>query len=169
MYPDAIVKTAPRIEVHRYLPLINPSDMRDPTTGKAGFTISFWTNMEHSWDPIFTEHRPSSHLICYDGLPKELMTGKRYSYLAKTELTPKSTGKHQLSLSTCGPGKLMLDGKIIIDIERRWWPPKSPLFMSNGSPEVIAEVEMEAGRSYELILKSVSREPKPYEIPILAS
>ncbi|KAJ0336581.1 hypothetical protein COL922a_007789 [Colletotrichum nupharicola] len=66
--------------------------------------------------------------------------------------------------NSCGPGKLILDGKVIVNIERRWWSPKSSLFMSYGSPEERVEVELKAGQSYELVLESISREPKPYDM-----
>ncbi|KAI8293164.1 putative beta-glucosidase K [Colletotrichum sp. SAR11_240] len=66
--------------------------------------------------------------------------------------------------NSCGPGKLILDGKVVINIERRWWSPKSSLFMSYGSPEERVEVELKAGQSYELVLESISREPKPYNM-----
>lgn len=88
--------------------------------------------MKHEGTPFMTEHRPSSNLVCYGGLPPELTTGERYSYRAEAILTPKTTGIHQVSLSRCGPGKLILDGKVIVNIERRWWSPKSSLFMSYG-------------------------------------
>ena len=138
--------------------------MKNPGTGKPGFTISFWRNMTHEGDSFLTENRPSSHLICYDGLPPELTTGERYSYRARTIITPNTSGIHQFSLSSCGPGKLVLDGKVLINIERRWWSPKSTLFMSYGSPEERVSLHMKAGQSYELVLESVSREPKPYEL-----
>ncbi|KAI8305098.1 putative beta-glucosidase K [Colletotrichum sp. SAR11_59] len=66
--------------------------------------------------------------------------------------------------NSCGPGKLILDEKVIINIERRWWSLKSSLFMRYGSPEERVEVELKAGQSYELVLESISREPKPYNI-----
>ncbi|KAI8267932.1 putative beta-glucosidase K [Colletotrichum sp. SAR11_239] len=66
--------------------------------------------------------------------------------------------------NSCGPGKLILDGKVIVNVERRWWSPKSSLFMSYGSPEERVEVELKAGHSYELVLESISREPKPYDM-----
>lgn len=62
----------------------------------------------------------------------------------------------------------MLDGEVIIDIERHWWSPKSSLFMSYGSPEERVKVYMEAGREYELLLESISREPKPYDLDYMA-
>ncbi|KAF0328446.1 hypothetical protein GQ607_004242 [Colletotrichum asianum] len=164
IYPTAQVVIKPGILTHRYLPLLEPSVMRNPKTGSPGFVLSLWRNMKHEGTPFMTEHRPSSNLVCYDGLPPELTTGERYSYRAKTILTPKTTGVHQFSLSSCGPGKLILDEKVIINIERRWWSLKSSLFMRYGSPEERVEVELKAGQSYELVLESISREPKPYNM-----
>ncbi|KAI9151334.1 Beta-glucosidase B [Paramyrothecium foliicola] len=164
-FPTATISTKPGIITDRYLPLIDPAVMKNPETGSSGFTLRLWRNMEHAGKPFISEQRPSSHLILYDGLPPELTSGaERYSYRATTIVTPKTTGKHQFSLSTCGPGKLILDGTTVIDIPRRWWSPKSSLFMSYGSPEERVEVHMEAGRSYELVLESISREPKPYPL-----
>ncbi|KAH8890264.1 hypothetical protein GQ53DRAFT_868132 [Thozetella sp. PMI_491] len=163
-FPSSTVKTARGIPLDRYLPLLDPAVMRNPVTGESGFVVSCWRNMTHSGDPFLIENRKSSNLVLYDSLPTELTMGERYSYRARSIVTPKTTGVHQFSLSSCGPGKMFLDGKLIINIERRWWSPKSPLFMSYGSPEQRVEVHMEAGKSYELLLESVSREPKPIEI-----
>ncbi|KAH7000508.1 glycoside hydrolase superfamily [Ilyonectria destructans] len=163
-YPNATVETRQGILTHRYLPLVDSSVMKNPVAGDNGFVLSLWRNMTHSGEPFMVEHRPSSNLVCYDGLPPELTTGERYSYRGRTTITPKTSGVHQFSLSSCGSGKLFLDGKLLIDIERRWWSPKSALFMSYGSPEERVDVHMEAGKSYELLLESISREPKPYDL-----
>ncbi|KAL4815733.1 glycoside hydrolase superfamily [Aspergillus spinulosporus] len=159
----AEVAYAPGMLSHRYIPLMEPSVMRNPVTGESGWVLSFWANMHHSGDIVHEEHRRSSILVCYDTLPDCLMTGDRYSYRGRTILTPKTTGNHWFSLSSCGPGRLLLDGKVILDIPRRWWSPKSPLFMSYGSPEERIQVHLEAGREYELVLDGISREPEPYE------
>ncbi|CAH0028948.1 unnamed protein product [Clonostachys rhizophaga] len=167
-FPTAKLQTHAAFPAHRYLPLLDPAVMKNPSTGANGFLLSFWRNMEHEGEPFMVENRPSSNLVCYDGLPPELTTGTRYSYRGRCIVTPKTTGLHQFSLSSCGPGKLILDGKVIVDIERHWWSPKSALFMSYGSPEERVEVQMEAGREYELVLESISREPKPYDIDYMA-
>ncbi|KAJ4185326.1 hypothetical protein NW767_012972 [Fusarium falciforme] len=166
--PTAKVQTHAGILTHRYVPLVDPAVMRNPETGKPGFLLSFYRNMSHSGEPFMVENRPSSHLVCYDGLPPELTTGERYSYRGKTIITPKTTGLHEFSLSSCGPGKLILDGKILINIDRHWWSPKSALFMSYGSPEERIKIHMQAGQEYELVLESISREPKPYDLDFMA-
>lgn len=163
-FPTASVTTHPGILTHRFLPLLNPAVMINPVTGESGFNLSFWRNMKHAGDPFLVENRPSSNLVCYDGLPPELTTGERYSYRGVCTVIPKTTGVHQFSLSSCGPGKLILDGRVLINIERHWWSPKSALFMSYGSPEERVDVFMEAGVKYELVLESINREPKPYDM-----
>jgi beta-glucosidase len=144
---------------HRYLPLVDPSIMVDPKTNTPGFNLEFWTNIEHQGNVELSEHRPSSHLICYDGLPPSLTTGERYSYRGTTIITPKTTGMHTFSLSTCGPGKLILDGEVLISIYRDTKSPKSPLFQSYGSPEERVQKLLVGGQSYKLELESISREP----------
>ncbi|RSL79721.1 hypothetical protein BHE90_001323 [Fusarium euwallaceae] len=166
--PTAKVQTHAGILTHRYTPLVDPAIMRNPETGKPGFLLSFYRNMSHSGEPFMVENRPSSHLVCYDGLPPELTTGERYSYRGKSIITPKTTGLHEFSLSSCGPGKLILDGKVLINIDRHWWSPKSALFMSYGSPEERVQVHMQAGKEYEVVLESISREPKPYDLDFMA-
>ncbi|EWY81646.1 hypothetical protein FOYG_15871 [Fusarium oxysporum NRRL 32931] len=167
-FPTAKVYAHAGILTHRYIPLVDQDVMTNPETGKPGFQLCLYRNMNHGGQPFMVEHRPSSNLVCYDGLPPELTTGERYSYRGRTVLKPKTTGLHEFSLSSCGPGKLMLDGGVIIDIERHWWSPKSSLFMSYGSPEERVKVYMEAGREYELLLESISREPKPYDLDYMA-
>tara|TARA_R110002060_G_scaffold58549_1_gene68518 strand:+ start:1363 stop:2370 length:1008 start_codon:yes stop_codon:yes gene_type:complete len=157
------ISHAPGLLAHRYIPLIDPSIMTNPKTREPGFFMEWWTNTKHEGNVIHTENRPSSHLICYDGLPPCLTTGDRYSYRATTILTPKTSGLHTFSLSTCGPGKLILDDEVLLDIDRHANSPKSSLFMSYGSPEERIERKMEAGRSYKLVFQAVSREPKRQE------
>ncbi|KFY24205.1 hypothetical protein V491_02245 [Pseudogymnoascus sp. VKM F-3775] len=167
-FPTATIKAHPGILSHRYLPLLDPAIMENPETGDRAFLLSFWRNLTHEGSPFLVENRPSYNLVCYDGLPAELTTGERYSYRGRCVITPKTTGVHEFSLSSCGPGKLILDGKVLLEIERHWWSPKSALFMSYGSPEERIQVHMTAGRDYELVLESVSREPKPYDLDPMA-
>ncbi|OHE90385.1 hypothetical protein CORC01_14321 [Colletotrichum orchidophilum] len=110
------------------------------------------------------EHLPSSNLVCYHDLSPELTTEERYSFPARKLIIPKTSEAYRLFLFSCGPGKLILDGKAIVDIEREWWSIMSFLFMSYDSPEEQLDVTLEAGRSYELVLESPSREPKPHNL-----
>ncbi|KAF4441149.1 Beta-glucosidase B [Fusarium acutatum] len=145
-FPTAKIQAHAGILTHRYIPLVDTAVMTNPETRKPSFQLSLFRNMNHI----------------------ESTTGKRYSYRGRNILKPKTTGLHAVSLSSCGPGRLMLDGEVIINIERHWWSPKSSLFMSYGSPEERAKVYMEAGREYERLLESISREPKPYDLDYMA-
>ncbi|KAG7406008.1 Beta-glucosidase [Fusarium oxysporum f. sp. rapae] len=54
--------------------------------------------MNHCDQPFMVEHRLSSNLVYYDGLPPELTASERYSYRGRAILKPKTTGLHEFSL-----------------------------------------------------------------------
>lgn len=162
-FPSATVSGLAGISAYKYLPLMDPTVMKNPHTGKSGFFLSFWGNLDHKGTPVAVQNRGGSNITCYEGLPPELGNGQRYSYRATCIITPKTSGIHQLSLSTCGSAKLTLDGKVMLDIDRHWWSPRVGLFMGYASPEERVSVYMEAGREYRLVLNAVSRESKPCE------
>lgn len=93
--------------------------MKNPETGGNGIVLSFYQNMSYSGEPFLVKNCPSSNLGCYYQLPPELTTRESYIYRGQSITTAKITGLHQFSLSSC-LGKLILDGKVFIDIERHW-------------------------------------------------
>ena len=98
--------------------------------------------------------------FCYDNLPKSFVPGKRYSYRATGLLTPKTSGGHIFSMGTCGPGRLLVDGKLLINIWNRTATKdseRSEMFMAYASPEVRQDLEMKAGRTYRIVVEAVSR------------
>lgn len=160
------VDHTPGVLAHRYVPLLDIDITRVAETETPGYSMEYWTNMNHSGEPVHVETKHNSLLLCYDNLPPQLTTGERYSYRARTHITPRTSGRHAISLSTCGSGKLILNGEVIISIDRHPWSPKSSLFMSYGSPEETVHIDMVAGQRYELILESVSREPWVQEMSL---
>ncbi|KAF8458664.1 glycosyl hydrolase family 3 C-terminal domain-containing protein [Terfezia claveryi] len=92
-------------------------------------------NTNFSGKTVHSSHRKSTVLSCCDNLPKSFVPGKRYSYRATGLLTPKTSGKHTFKM-----------------------------FMAYASPEVRQDLEMEAGRTYEVVVEAVSRELDP--IPV---
>lgn len=159
-FPDAHVRAHAGISTYMYLPLMDSAVTRNPQTGKSGFVLSFWKNLNHEGAPLSDQSRGSSNITCYDRLPEEIANGQRFSYRARSIITPKTSGFHQLSLTTCGAAKMILDGEVIINLDRHWWSPNAGLFMGYASPEQRVTVHMEAGREYELVVDAVSREKK---------
>ncbi|KAF8418432.1 glycoside hydrolase superfamily [Tirmania nivea] len=110
--------------------------------GEHGMYMENFDNMTLSGKPVHADHRKSTLLSCYDNLPKSFVPGKRYSYRATGLLTPKTSGKHTFSMGTCGPGRLLIDGKGLINMWNRTKDSeRSEMFMAYASPEVRHDLE----------------------------
>lgn len=163
-YPHLEVKQADGCLANKWIPLF-PETCVSPQNGQHGMYMEYFDNMFFQGAPVHSAHRKSTVLSCYDNLPKSFVPGKRYSYRATGMLTPKTSGKHTFSMGTCGPGRLLVDGKIVISIwDRTKESERSEMFMAYASPEVRQDMEMEAGRTYTILVEGVSRELDP--IPV---
>ncbi|KAI5788501.1 glycoside hydrolase superfamily [Geopyxis carbonaria] len=163
-FPNLKVKHAKGCLAHKFIPVF-PETCRSPKNGEHGMYMEYFDNMEHKGIPVHAAHRTSTVLSCYDNLPKSFTPGKRYSYRCTGLLTPKTSGKHTFSMGTCGPGRMLLNGKEIINIWNRTKDSeRSEMFMAYASPEVRIDVEMNGGETYTVTVEGVSRELDP--IPV---
>ncbi|KAI5851715.1 glycoside hydrolase superfamily [Morchella snyderi] len=163
-YPNLRVKYAKGCLAHKWIPLF-PETCVSPKNGEHGMHMEYFDNMLHRGSPVHAAHRKSTLLSCYDNLPKSFVPGKRYSYRAVGLLTPKTSGRHVFSMGTCGPGRLLVDGKELINIwDRTKESERSEMFMAYASPEKRCELDMVAGRAYNITVEGVSRELDP--IPV---
>ncbi|RPA84644.1 glycoside hydrolase [Ascobolus immersus RN42] len=163
-FPNLEVKHARGCLANKWIPLF-PDTCVSPVNGLHGMSMDYFGNMTFSGEPVATVHRKSTLLSCYDNLPKSFVPGMRYSYRATGLLTPKTSGNHTFSLGTCGPGRLLVDGEVLISIwDRTKDSERSEMFMAYASPEVRKNKYMEAGRTYTIVIEGVSRELDP--IPV---
>src|SRR3712207_7753835 len=58
---------------------------------------------------------PRSTLFPYTTLFRSKSVLPAYSFRVKTIVTPRSTGNHTFSFASVGPGRLYIDGKLLID------------------------------------------------------
>lgn len=163
-YPNLKVKHAKGCLANKWVPLF-PETCVSPKNGEHGMYMEYFDNMLHQGQAVHAAHRKSTVLSCYDNLPKSFVPGKRYSYRATGILTPKTSGRHIFSMGTCGPGRLLVDGKELINIwNRTKESERSEMFMAYASPEIRCELDMIGEKSYNITVEGVSRELDP--IPV---
>jgi beta-glucosidase len=140
-------------DIYKWVPLATP--FCSALTGETGVTIQFYTGDKFEGEPTVVQTRTSTDLMLWDSAPVEV--GNVWSAYVKAKLVPKTTGKHLFSFFSVGPGRLYIDGKLIADVWD-WTEPGETMF--DGSEDVLAEVELEAGRTYE-ILAELTNEIRP--------
>jgi beta-glucosidase len=162
--PGLTVKHAKGCLSHKFIPVF-PETCVSPKNGQHGMYMEYFDNMEHRGPAVHTAHRISTVLSCYDNLPRSFVPGMRYSYRAVGLLTPKTTGRHTFSMGTCGPGRMLLNGKEIINIWNRTKnSERSEMFMAYASPEQRVDIDMIGGNTYSVTVEGISREFNP--IPV---
>ncbi|BGP37406.1 hypothetical protein JCM10450v2_001316 [Rhodotorula kratochvilovae] len=155
----ATVDYAVGVSAFRYVPLLD-SYLTHPTSGAQGARIEFFNGKPD--DKWFTSAEvPASSQadyaldtntsLCFmiDGVPwDQLDKHVRTRYTAT--FTPDVSGKWTFGLGSIGYAQLFLDGKPIAENVKSYTP--GELFFNMGSEEVRGEVEVEAGKAYELEL-----------------
>lgn len=159
---DSIKKTSGKVvsyavgcDSDKWVPLATPFCKAE--SGEEGATVEFFIGDKFEGEPAVVQTRTTTDLMLWDSAPLDIV-GVAYSANIKTTLTPKTSGRHTLSFLSVGPGHLFVDGTLVADL---WdWTEQSET-MFDSSVDVIIEMDMEAGKPIELLVKTTS-ELRPF-------
>lgn len=155
--PIDAIKAVPGKEVtynlgchtYKWLPLA--ADYCTTATGEQGVSLEFFVGDKFEGTPLVIQRRTNTDLFLWDSAPKEV--GSVWSVQCKTQITPITSGLHTLSFSCVGPGRLIADGQVIIDL---WdWTDRGEA-MFDGSKDYLFDMEMEAGKPVQLIAETTN-------------
>ncbi len=155
------IRTASKLEVtyamgcdtYKWVPLATP--FCTAVDGTTGVTIEFFTGDKFEVEPTVVQNRTSTDLMLWDSAPVEV--GNVWSANIKATLTPTSTGRHQFSFFSVGPGRLLIDGQEIINTWD-WAVPGETMY--DGCEDVLADIDLEAGKEYNILVE-LTNETRP--------
>ncbi|KAH6991218.1 glycoside hydrolase superfamily [Ilyonectria sp. MPI-CAGE-AT-0026] len=130
--------------IHKWLPVA--SKYCSDKSGKPGVTIDWYAGDKFQGSPVVIQRRTNTDLFLWDSAPLS-QVGPEWSAIATTYLTPSTTGKHTVSFMSVGPGKLYVDGKLVLDL---WEWTEEGEAMFDGSIDYLVDVDMEAAKPVEL-------------------
>ncbi|GAA5831287.1 hypothetical protein JCM11251_007820 [Rhodosporidiobolus azoricus] len=147
------------VSAFRYVPLLD-SYITHPETGEAGALVSFYNGLPD--DKWFTETQapgkaafstPTKSSLCFmiDGIPWDTLgEDVRATYTAN--FTPDITGSWTFGLGSIGYSALFIDGKRVVENVESF--KTGELFFMMGSEERRAEIDLEAGKTYKLEVRT---------------
>ncbi|HVH07079.1 MAG TPA: glycoside hydrolase family 3 N-terminal domain-containing protein, partial [Myxococcota bacterium] len=119
-----------------------------PARGEgAGVTVEFWNGLTPSGAPA-AERRARSLEFNWFGPFAKGVDHREFCARLSGRFTPPESGPWTLSLTCAGRARLLLDGKVVVNGWEDWV--KGDSFYNMGSAEMRAQVELEAGRTYDL-------------------
>ncbi|WAO84577.1 Beta-glucosidase [Fusarium falciforme] len=130
--------------IHKWLPVA--SEYCTDKSGKPGVNIDWFAGDKFEGSPVVIQRRTNTDLFLWDSAPLQ-QVGPEWSAIATTYLTPKTTGKHTISFMSVGPGKLYVNGQLVLDL---WEWTEEGEAMFDGSVDYLVDVDMEADKAVEL-------------------
>ncbi|EHL02185.1 putative beta-glucosidase I [Glarea lozoyensis 74030] len=151
--PDREVTYSLGCHTWKWLPLA--ADYCTTATGEQGVSLEFFVGDKFEGQPKVTQHRTNTDLFLWDSVPLEV--GKEWSCYCRTKITPTTTGRHTISFSSVGPGRLYVNGKVVIDL---WDWTEEGEAMFDGSKDILIDIDLEAGVPAEVVAE-INNEVRP--------
>jgi len=135
---------------YKYLPLA--AECCTTPTGEPGITLEYFAGDKFEGPTKVVERRPDGALFLWDSVPKEV-ADRPWSVQARTIITPKTSGIHTFSFSCVGPGRLLVDGKVMVDL---WdWTEQGDAMFDN-SKDVLFDMQLEAGKPVDVLAETTN-------------
>ncbi len=131
---------APGCTNHRWEPL---------WTG--ALTAEFFASTDLSGDPVHTEAMTEAIAFWFPPLAGGKVDPQRFSARITGQFTPEVSGTHHFGLFSAGFSRLLVDGKTVADAWTGW--KKGRTFFEEGCDEVVGEIVLKAGRSYDVAVE----------------
>ncbi|HEY64224.1 MAG TPA: beta-glucosidase [Caldilineae bacterium] len=128
-----------------------------PAEGEGtGLTCEYYNNPDLSGEPVATEMIRNLHFF-WAGEVAPGVDPNQFSARLHGTLTVPETGTYTFSLTSAGLSRLYIDGKEVVDN----WTEQRPgeAFFGMGSEEKTGQMELTAGRAYEIKIEYSKRDP----------
>lgn len=146
---DGEVLFAQGCDSSKWLPLAAP--FCTTPEGQQGVRLEYYNGDRFEGKPAVVQHKVNTDLWLWDSAPKTVLPA--YSFKVKATITPKSTGNHTFSFASVGPGRLFVDGNILID---NWDWKEDGEAMFSASEDKLQSIQLEEGKPYELLVESTN-------------
>jgi beta-glucosidase len=146
---DGEVVFAQGCDSSKWLPLAAP--YCTTPDGEKGVQLEYYHGDKFEGEPATIQHKVNTDLWLWDSAPKSVLPA--YSFKVRATLTPKSTGNHTFSFASVGPGRLYLNGELLID---NWDWKEDGEAMFSASEDKLASTQLEEGKPVELLVESTN-------------
>ncbi|RLC86524.1 MAG: beta-glucosidase [Chloroflexi bacterium] len=130
---------------HKMLPVLNPASL-SPAEG-AAFVGEFFNTLDLSGEPVLTRMDEEIDFFWFGEFSPQVNPDE-FSARWTGKFTAPESGTYTFGLTSAGLSRLYVDGEEVID---NWTKQaRGETYFGMGTPEVLAEVTLTAGQTYEL-------------------
>lgn len=132
---------------HKMLPRLDTTLLSQNDVQEQSFTITYYSSFDLSGGSAYQNATNTAEQIWMGTVAPDVQK-ENFSARLTGKLTPSESGMHSFGLSSAGLTRLFIDEQLVLDN----WTQQTPgdTYFGMGSTEVVASVEMVAGRTYNL-------------------
>jgi beta-glucosidase len=123
--------------------------------------VEFFAGPEPSGEVVHRAESAEGELI-WLGAITQGVDPERFAARLTSRFTPEASGAHQFGLVSAGRSRLLVDGRPVVDAWERWQPGRN--YFGEGNDEAIGTLELEAGRTYEIVVEYGAHPNRALEI-----
>ncbi|MDF2984366.1 MAG: glycosyl hydrolase, partial [Devosia sp.] len=129
---------------HRFEPLL-----------RGGFTAEYFANETLAGTPVFNETLEEAQAFWIGRVGGGKVDPLHFSARLTGRFTPEASGEHRVGIYSAGFSRVLVDGKLVADAWTNWR--KGRTFFEEGCDEVVGTIDLEAGRSYEVVIEFATK------------
>ncbi len=121
----------------------------------------WFNNTDLSGDPVLVNEVDAANAFFFKDVAEGKADAAAFSVRLTGHFTPDSSGMHRIGVHCTGRARVYLDGKQVVEAWESWTP--GTTLAEEGCEERIAEVELVAGRAYEVVIEFRSAKPRIFD------
>ncbi|MDC9826489.1 glycoside hydrolase family 3 C-terminal domain-containing protein [Devosia sp. ZB163] len=125
---------------------------------EGGLEVEYFNNPDFSGTPVFTERLGGGEVMWF-APPGGVVDLTNFSARLRGTFTPTATGMHNIGVYAAGYARVLVEGVLVADASAGAWEPGRTYF-EEGCDEVVGQVDLEAGREYEVVVEFVRKPPR---------
>ncbi len=141
---DSLLTFAKGADNHRYEPML-----------KGAFTAGYFNSLDLSGPVAHSETVTDMTAFLFGSIADGKVNSQAFSLRVSGTFTAEESGVHRIGFFATGPSRMKIDGKTIADCWNSWAAGQT--FFEEGCNEVIGEMELVAGQTYEVALEYASK------------
>ncbi|SEQ30035.1 beta-glucosidase [Devosia sp. YR412] len=138
------LRYAPGCTNHRFEPLL-----------RGAFTVEYFANETLAGEPVHIGAQDEAQAFWIGNVAEGKVDPLHFSARLTGSFTPDTSGEHRVGIYAAGFAKVFIDGQLVADDWTNWT--KGRTFFEEGSDEVVGTMQMEAGRTYEVVIEFATK------------